>query len=191
MNLTMSDEFKLFEQFRTMEFEIDETTTDGIYTFPSTDTSNAFVNLTNQALISLKDPEGSSVSWFPLDLVQDPGAFWMRWGINNEDILVTGQPTEVLYHGNQLVFRTIPDDSYIVQFFGYREIDQPTSTTDELPYDYWLRFIAYGSCKAYAADYRLQENTVANIERNYKRERNLLSKRTHNQVKIQRGVPRF
>lgn len=191
MELTMADEFKLHEQWNTLEITIDATTTDGVYLFPDSSTSEVFATIDPNALITLSSPAGSSVSWQPLRVVQEPDTFYRYWGINNEDVLVTGTPTEVLYYGKQLVFRTIPNDTFDVQFFGYKYVDRPGETTDDLPFDYWMRFVAYGAAKAYAADYRLDPEAVNNIERNYRRERNLLMSRVHDQIKSERCVPRF
>jgi len=191
ISLTMSDEFKIFEQFRTLSFVIDETTTDGVYSFPSNDTSDDFINITSEVMASLTDPVGSSVSWYSLNLYQDPGEFYSYWGVNNEDVLIAGQPTDVLYHGNEFVFRTIPNDSYTIKMYGYQRVSELSTGNSTLPYDYWMRFVAYGAAKQYAADYRLDQEALVNIERNYSRERNLLMKRTHNQIKTQRSYPRF
>ncbi len=191
MSLTMSDDFHIFEQFRTLTMTIDSLTDDGVFEFPSTETSVNFVNISSEIMISLLAPAGSSVSWYPLRLSQDPGDFYSFWGINNEDILIPGAPTEILYHGNEFVFRTIPDQTYQVKFYGYEKVAEPASTTANLPYDYWMRFVAYGAAKQYAADYRLDNEAIANIERNYVRERRLLLTRTHNQIKLSRPTPRF
>ena len=191
MHLTMADEFKLHEQWDTLSITISATDTDGIVLFPDSTTSTIFANISPDALITLASPANNSVSWQPLRVMHDPEEFYRYWGINNIDILVTGTPTEVLYYGNQLVFRTIPNDTFEVQFFGYQYIDEPGSQTADLPFAYWMRFVAYGAAKQYAADYRLSDEALANIERNYKRERVLLMNRVHDQKKTQRARPRF
>ncbi|MDP2652213.1 MAG: hypothetical protein Q8O94_03685, partial [bacterium] len=121
ISLSMTDELKVFEQFGTMSITIDGTT-DGVYTFPDASTSLLFSNLSTEVQISLLSPVGESVSWNFLTLYQDPGIFFGYWGINNEDVLVRGYPSDVLYYGNQLTFRTIPQDDtqYMVRWYGYQ-----------------------------------------------------------------------
>jgi len=192
VSLTMSDDLKVFEQWGTLSFEIDETITDGVYTFPGNDTSTEFVNIGSEAIISLKDPEGSSVSWNRLKIFQDPGEFYGYWGINNTDVLIAGFPTQMLYHGNEFVFRTIPDTTYLVNIYGYkRNPDFATSGTDELPFDHWLRYIAYGAAMDYAADYSIDPQRMQIISKNFAKQRELMLTRTHNQIKISRCLPRF
>lgn len=191
MSLTMSDEVKIVEQWRSFTMEIDETTTDGVFTFPGASTATNFVNIIPRAMISLLSPQGESVSWYSLWVYQDPEVFYEKWGINNEDILTTGQPTDMLYYGNEFIFRTIPDTDYLVKFYGYQSVTEPSSTTEELPFDYWLRFIAYGAAMEYASDYRLGEGTVRSIEKGFKKARKQLLTRTHNQTKTRRCQPRF
>ena len=96
ITLTMSDDVKLYEQFGTLSFTIDENNTTGVYEFPSGDTSILFSNTLIDALISIKNPEGSSVSWNRLLIYQNPGRFYNYWGFNNEDVLIPGFPTEML-----------------------------------------------------------------------------------------------
>ncbi|HJZ04598.1 MAG TPA: hypothetical protein VJ327_01895 [Patescibacteria group bacterium] len=190
-SLTMTDDLHVFEQFGALSFDIDGTT-DGVYTFPSNETSILFSNLSSEILISLAAPVGSSVSWNPVDLYQDPGVFHGFWGINNEDLLTPGFPTEVLYYGNQLVFRTIPNDTYTVKIYGYKINPEFSSTGNEaIPHDYWLRYLAYGSAVNYAMDYRFDQENIGQIQRGFNRERRLLLTRTHNQIKQQRSAPRF
>lgn len=186
MELTMSDEFKIQEKWSTYEVSIDETLTDGVYEIAD----GSFVNLSGQVMISRAEPVGESTDWFALKLYQDPGDFYSYWGINNEDNLIIGTPTEVLYYDNKFVFRTIPDDSYIVHFYAYIPISA-VSLDSTLPFAYWMRLIAYGAARQYAADYRLNAETTANIERNYSKEKRLLLTRMHNKIKYQRGIPRF
>ena len=97
INSTMSDDVKLFENFGTMTFTIDETNTTGVYTFNDVGASSEFVNISQEAFISLLDPVNNSVSWNRLPIYQDPGEFFRIWGINNDEILIPGYPTMMLY----------------------------------------------------------------------------------------------
>lgn len=191
ISLTMSDDVKLFENFGTISFTIDETVTDGVYTFPGVDTSEGFVNTLIDALISLTDPVDNSVSWNKLRIYQNPGEFYGYWGINNSDTLIAGFPTEMLYYGDQFVFRTIPDDSYTVNIYGYKNNSEFGASEEAIPFDYWVRYLAYGSAKNYAADFKFGAESISHIERGYQRERRLLLTRTHNQRKIERPAPSF
>jgi hypothetical protein len=191
-SLTMSDDLKIFEQWGTLSFTIDETVTDGVYAFPSATTSIEFVNTSMEAIISLNTPVDSSVSWNQLHIYQDPGEFYGYWGINNTDVLTAGFPTQMLYYGGQFVFRTIPDTTYLINIYGYKKNPDYTDVGNpELQHDYWLRYLAYGAALNYATDYRFDEGAKGSIKRSFDRERSLLLTRTHNQIKNSRGIPRF
>jgi hypothetical protein len=190
ISLTMSDDVKLFENFGTLNFTIDETVTDGVYDFKTI--GQNFVNIKSEILISLTDPVDSSVSWNRLNLYQDPEQFYGYWGINNTDILIAGYPTDVLYYDSQLVFRTIPDDSYTINIYGYKQNPEFSTVGDPtIPFDYWLRYVAYGAALNYAKDYRFDPNTLQMIKSAFQSERKLLMARNHNQIKTQRGLPSF
>lgn len=192
INLTMSDDIKIFEQFGTLTFTIDELNTTGVYTFNDVGASSSFTNISQEGFISLLNPPDGSISWNKLWIIQDPGLFYGEWGINNTDVLIPGYPTEMLYYGNEMVFRTIPNTSYLVQIYGYKVVPEFSSTGDpQLPYDYWLRYLAYGAAKEYAQDYRFEDSAMAKINAGYARQRKLLLTRTHNQIKQQRAYPRF
>jgi hypothetical protein len=107
----------------------------------------------------------------------------------------------MLYYGNELVFRTIPDTTYIVNIYGYKRVgdysgnavgDEPyDGTSDNLPFDHWLRYVAYGAALEYAMDYSIDPTRIQIISKTYARHRELVLTRTHNQIKISRCVPRF
>ena len=84
INLTMSDDVKLFEQFGTLSFTIDESTVDGVYTFNDVGASSSFTNISQEAFISLLDPPANSISWNQLWIIQDPGLFYGEWGISDQ-----------------------------------------------------------------------------------------------------------
>lgn len=190
--LTMSDDVKLFEQFGTLLFTIDESNTTGVYTFNDVGASFNFTNISQEAFISLTDPPQNSVSWNQLWIYQDPGEFFAQWGLNNEDILIPGFPTMMLFYGNEMTFRTIPNTSYNVYIFGYKEVAEFSEDGDpEIPYAYWLRYIAYGAALNYARDYNLETSRRNQIQMDFQHEKKLLLTRTHNQIKQVRGLPRF
>jgi hypothetical protein len=192
INQTMSNDVRLFEQYGTLIFTIDETNTTGVYTFNDVGATDEFMNISQEAFVTLTDPPAGSISWNRLYIYQDPGVFYQTWGVNNEDILIPGYPTEMLYYGNELVFRTIPDTSYDIYIYGYKI--QPRFSSDgdpEIPYDYWMRYLSYGAAYNYALDYRLSDNDINRIHSTYARERALLLTKTHNQIKHQRAFPRF
>lgn len=204
ISLTMSDDVKLFEHFGTLTFTIDETTStnpsvvNGVVTFNDVGADTDFVNISSEAYISLLDPENNSVSWNALPIYQDPGEFFAIWGINNEEILIPGYPTMMLYYGNEFTFRTIPQTSYLIKIYGYKKNSNFAADEDggpvidqEIQYDYWLRYLAYGAMLNYATDYRYQPETLAGIQKGYARERKLMLTHTHNQIKLSRAFPRF
>ena len=191
VSLSMPNDTKLFESFGTLTFTIDESNTSGVYTFNDVGADFQFMNISQEAYISLLDPVNNSVSWNYLPIFQDPGEFFAIWGINNDEILIPGYPTNMLYYGNEFTFRTIPQTAYLVKIFGYKKNDDYPSFDTPLQFDYWLRYVAYGAAVNYARDYRYDANSRALIEATFKSERKLQLTHTHNQIKMSRSLPRF
>lgn len=190
-SLTMGDDVKLFENFGTLSFTIDESNTTGVYTFNDLGASHDFISLSQECYISLLDPVNNSVSWNFLPIYQDPGEFFAIWGINNDEILIPGYPTNLLFYGNELTFRTIPNTAYLVKIFGYKKNAEFSAPEDELEFDRWMRYLAYGAALNYAQDFRFAPDDKASIEKGYARERKLMLTHTHNQIKMARAMPRF
>lgn len=190
-SLIMPNDTKLFERFGTLSFTIDESNPTATYTFNEVGASEQFINISQEAFISFLDPIGSSYSWNRLAIFQDPGEFYDIWGINNEDILVRGYPTMMLYYGNEMVFRTIPNRPYLIKIYGYIKNDDFPDPDVNLPFDYWLRYLAYGGAVNYARDHRYDANARASIEATFKSERKQMLNHTHNQIKQSRPLPRF
>ncbi len=191
VSLSMPNDTKLYESFGTLTFEIDESNTTGVYTFNDVGADIDFMNISQEAFISLLDPVDNSVSWNRLPIYQDPGEFFMIWGINNDEILIPGYPTMMLYYGNEFTFRTIPNTSYLVKIYGYKKNSDFPNPDVALPYDYWLRYIAYGAAVNYARDFRYEAQARSLIEATFKSERKLQLTHTHNQIKMARSMPRF
>lgn len=191
VSLSMPNDTKLFESFGTLSFVIDESNTTGVYTFNDVGADSEFMNISQEAYISLLDPVNNSVSWNYLPIYQDPGEFFAIWGINNDEILIPGYPTMMLYYGNEMTFRTIPQTSYIIKIFGYKKNADFPNPDVPLPYDYWLRYVAYGAAVNYARDYRYEAQARSMIEATFKSERKLQLTHTHNQIKMARSMPRF
>lgn len=194
INLTMTDDVRLFEQFGTLIFTIDENDTTGVKSFADAGAENGtfFSNVSIEGFITLTEPANESVSWNRLEIYQDPGQFYDEWGVNNTGVLITGYPTQMLYYGNEFVFRTIPNTGYTIYLYGYKI--QPTLSSDgdpPLPYDYWLRYLAYGAAKNYVCDYRYAPEEMARVDKCFARERKLLLTKTHSQIKNSRAQPRF
>lgn len=194
ISLTMSDDVKLFEQYGSLIFTIDETNTTGVYTFNDVGADSNFTNISVEGFITLTAPPAESISWNRLEIYQDPGEFYGYWGINNTDILIPGYPTEMLYYGTEMVFRTIPDQEYTVTIYGYKEhavLADGDPYSVPLPFDYWMRYIAYGAALNYARDYRFESNALNQLKVELAHERNLLLTKTYNQKKNSRCKPRF
>lgn len=191
VSLIMPNDTKLFESFGTLSFVIDETNTSGVYTFNDVGAEFEFMNLSQEAYISLLNPVNNSVSWNWLPIYQDPGEFFAIWGINNDEILIPGYPTGMLYYGNEMNFRTIPNTSYLVKIYGYKKNTDYPSFDTPLQFDYWLRYLAYGAAINYARDYRYEASSRALIEATFKSERKQQLTRTHNQIKMSRSCPKF
>jgi hypothetical protein len=191
VSLEMPNDTKLFESFGTLTFTIDETNTTGVYTFNDVGADFEFINISQEAYISLLDPVNNSVSWNYLPIYQDPGEFFAIWGINNDEILISGYPTMMLFYGNEFTFRTIPNTSYMVKIYGYKKYNDYPDADEPIQYDYWLRYLAYGLAKNYVRDYRYEAQTRSMIESTFKSERKLMLTRSHNQIKQSRSLPRF
>lgn len=192
ISLTMSDDVKLFEQYGTLEFAIDETNTTGIYTFNDVGADSNFSNISIEGFITPVDLGDASISWNRLTIYQDPGEFYNYWGVKNTEVLIPGYPTEMLYYGTEMVFRTIPDKAYNVIIYGYKEYAGFGDAGDPaLPFDYWLRYLAYGAALNYARDYRFESNALNQLKTEFAHERKLVLTRRHNQAKLSRCEPRF
>lgn len=190
-SLSLPNDTKLFESFGTLTFTIDQGNTTGVYTLNEVGADSDFINLSQEAYISLLDPVDNSVSWNYLPIYQDPGEFFAIWGINNDEILIPGYPTGLLYYGNELTFRTIPNTSYLVKIYGYKKYDNYPDADTNIQYDYWLRYLAYGASVDYARDYRYEAQARSMIEASFKSERKLQLTHAHNQIKMSRALPRF
>ena len=198
--LSMPEDVKLFDQWSTLTFDVTEG--DDVYPLGDIDGTAAtedtpeilgasrFVNYTMNAYISVKAPVNQSVSWIKLEIFQDAGTFYGYWGINNVDKLTEGFPTQMLYYDNEFIFRTIPDKTYEVQIFAYKRSSE-FAANETLVFDYWMRYLAYGAAVNYARDYAFDAGRLAQLERTFKEERNLMMTRAHNQIKLQRAAPRF
>jgi hypothetical protein len=192
IHLTMSEDVKLFEQYGTLSFAIDDTNTTGVYIFNDVGATSDFTNISQEAFITLTVPPAGSISWNRLYIFQDPGEFYSIWGIDNTDILIPGYPTHMLYYGNQMVFRTIPNTAYTVNIYGYKIYPGFGAEEDpEIPYDYWVRYISYGAALNYARDFRYDPESIGLLKSHFSSERKIVLTRTHNQVKGQRALPRF
>ena len=192
VSLSMPNDLKLFENFSTLSFTIDDTAEPvGVYTFNDVGADEQFINISQEGFISLFDPENESTSWQRLAIYFDPGEFFGFWGINNDDILTEGFPTEVLFYGNQMTFRTKPNDTYLVKIYGYKKLENYDGTASTLDFDWWLRYVAYGAMVDYARDYRYSLEDIKRLEKTFARERSLQLTRTHNERKFSRCKPRF
>lgn len=188
INLEMPNDVKLFEQFGTLTFKIGTTEVDGVYDFNALPSANfSFSNISLEGFITPTASGTSSVSWNPLKIYQDPVKFYEKWGVSNISILTKGFPTDMLYYGDELVFRTLPDVSYNVILYGYKRSATLSEENDTLPFDWWLRYAAYGAALNYATDYRYDAKDLARIEKAFSKERKLLLTNTHNQIKLKPG----
>ncbi len=196
--LTMDNDVRLFEMFDTLVFDIDgnKIPNDGVYTFNDLPSQTKyFVNIVTEAFISLLDPVNNSISWNYLSIYQNPIEFYSIWGINNYEILTPGYPTDVLFYGNEIVFRTVPqpDVTYRINMYGYKANTQFQSieANQDIPYGYWLRYLAYGALSNYVRDYRYDPQIKGQVLTDFAHERKLLLTRTHNQIVGQRCLPKF
>jgi len=192
LNLEMPNDVKLFEQFGTLTFQIGTGAVDGVYDFNDLPSANfSFSNISLEGFITPTSTGTSSVSWNPLNIYQDPTKFYNKWGVSNVSILTKGYPTDMLYYGDELVFRTLPDVSYNVILYGYKRSATVSEENESLPFDWWLRYAVYGAAFNYATDYRYDAKDLGRIEKAFSKERKLLLTNTHNQVKLKPGERSF
>jgi len=194
INLTMTDDVKLFENYGTLRFTIDETNTTGIVEFSSIPNNPPkFSNISSDGFVTLTDPAEGSISWNKLYIYQNPGQFYQYWGVNNSDVLIPGYPTQMLYYGDQFVVRTIPNTSYDIIIYGYTINEEFAQNDGDIPlkYDYWLRYYAYGAGLLYAKDYKYEADVLGMMQAKFNHEKALILTRTHNQIKIGRCQPQF
>ncbi len=199
ISMTMSDDVKLFEQFGTLTFTIDENTStsltvvNGVITLDDACAQGGtqFHNISQECYISLLEPKNNSVSWNYLPIYQDPGEFFAIWGIDNEEILIPGYPTNLLYYGNEFTFRTIPNTSYLIKIYGYKQNSNYKLTNEPLQFNYWLRYLAYGAAANYVRDFNYDGDARMTVLADFNHERKLMLTHTHNQIKQSRSLPRF
>lgn len=198
----MPQEMKNFENFGTYSFST-VSGTEG-YTF----------NTDNSAQPTLGD--GSSDDGFQYENIgpvaysdeqimrwyQDPAIFHAKWGFDTDVANPqTGQPVDILFFKDQFLLKPQPDDAYTIRIFGFRRnkdvTDESTgdniqaATQNDIPENYWGRYIAYGASLDYMYDFGYDPTAIQRVEGRYKHYKGLVQSRTHNQVKNQTPLPRF
>ncbi len=187
--LHMNQDVHLFKIEGTLKFVIankTETVNDGVITFNEiVGQSSAFEYLTVSGYVDNND----LVIW------HNPKEFFDRWQEFDTTLLTAGMPTDMLFYGNELIFRTVPDKAYTIRIFGYKRntIFEETgdNVSQELPFDEWVRYIAYGAARNYAQDFNFDEERKASIKAGFMREKGILQAREHNVRKYERSIPRF
>lgn len=188
----MGSDVHLFEVADTLIFDVDASVTDGVYTWNDVGASTDFINVRPTGHIAQTDQGDEATSWQEIDVCQDPLTFYNRWGIRNTDILTAGFPTQLLYYGNEIVVRTIPDQSYTIHLYGYKLLEDFSSTGNpDIEHDWWLRYLAYAAARAYSVDYMVSPQKMEIIRQEYRRQKKNMLERTHNQIKYERTAPRF
>jgi len=130
--ISMNTDVRLFENFSTLEFTIDETNTTGRYTFNDVGASEQFVSISAEAFCD------NNV----LNIYLNPMQFYSFWDQFDTSQLTPGQPTDMLYYGNEIVFRTIPDQEYTIRIYGYKKNEELSTDGDPpLPFQEWYRYI--------------------------------------------------
>lgn len=175
-NLMMPQDVKVYENYSFFEFDL--VADQAVYPLNVAPLPiNEFVNLQPPAFIGIV-----KLWWY-----QDPDMFYTKWPLDTQN-LGTGKPTDVLFWGNELVFRTVPNDTYTVRIVGYHNNGTLTDATDPLFEDYFWRYIAYGAAMDWLSDYGQMEEVVK-ITPMYQRYRSIMLNRTAKQYSNQ--VPRL
>jgi len=198
----MPQEIKNFENFATYEFDT------------VADTEQYTFNNDNSAQPSLGD--GSDINGYVFENIgpiaysdeqkmnwyQDPADFYGKWGFDTDVTTVqTSQPTDILLHNDRFTLKPQPDDAYRIRIFGFRRNldDTDASSADtiqaasgnDIPENYWGRYIAYGAALDYMYDFGYDANRIQLVEGRYKRYKALVHSRTFNQFKQNTPIQRF
>lgn len=189
IELSMSDDVHVFENWGTLQFGI--VADQDIYTAEEVGFTENFVNTTMEAFITDPDNEFST-NW--LSVYIDPGVFYGYWNIFDTSKLIPGMPTDMLFYDSEFVFRTIPNKDYTIRIYSYKRskfiVDEEASPGNpRIPFDYWLRYLAYGAAMDYARDYKFDAQDRQTIQQDFNHYKKLLLTRTHNQIKYSRGSP--
>jgi hypothetical protein len=122
-----------------------------------------------------------------INFYQDHKQFYDVWPLVDAGDESTGQPTDVLFYNDELLFRPQPDNTYAVKVLAYQQPQNTDSDTDLLQ-DYYLRYLAYGAALDYLADFGDFE-TYGPVKRVFDRYRDLVLRRTAVQRLQQRPMP--
>lgn len=190
----MPHEIKTFENFGTYSFNTIANTEEYLFnTGNGADIDGAIFE--NIGPIAYSDE--TIMTWY-----QDPAIFHSKWGFDTDVTTVqTSQPVDILFHSDRFILKPQPDDVYLIRIFGYRRNLDETDSSDanliqdasgeDLPENYWGRYIAYGASLDYMYDFGYDAKRIATVETRYKHYKALVHSRTFNQFKQNSPIQRF
>lgn len=168
-------DLRLFENDTWVEFTIDENTTDPM----PLDLDDLGISV----LGGLAYIGGFSANW-----CQDPGDFYQKWSLTTE--YTRQRPSDILYYNGGLVFRSPPDQQYLVKIKAYKQLQALATTSTQLPNPYLFRYIAYGAALDVFSDFGEMDKFQATFPV-FQRYRSLVTGRTNQQLVNQRSTPRY
>lgn len=172
-DLILPQDVKTYDQWEFLEF--DTIADQSVYPL-------GVAPLPTAEYVNYKPPvfvDDQQINWW-----QDPDLFYEKWPLDTSN-LGTGRPTDVLFFGNQFVFRTVPDDAYTIRIVAYKQNGALADETDELAQDYIWRYVAYGAAIDWLTDYgQIVDNQ--HVLAAYERYRDIVLRRTAVQLNTQK-----
>lgn len=184
LQLQFPQEMKLFNKPRWYEFQ---TVVDQLeYEFNSVNSPGGG-DVNNVVFSNLMPPvyvNHQRAAWY-----QDVTQFFDIWGLQDESNINGGNPTAILFWDNKLTVRPKPNAVVTVLIQGY-PIDAALNFSDNIPEDYWKRYLAYALAVNFLSDFGEYE-LLNNIYPIYVRHKAFVLGRTASQLTNQSGFPRF
>lgn len=184
LQLEFPQDMKLFNEPTWYEFN---TVVDQLeYTFNSVNSPGGG-DINNVVFSNLMPPvyiNNLRASWY-----QDLTEFFNKWGMVDDADIQSGTPTDILFWDNKLTVRPKPDAAVAVKIQGY-PINATLTLSDNIPEDYWYRYLGYGVAVDFLSDFGEFE-LLRNVLPLYERYRALVTARTASQRTGQSGKPRF
>lgn len=182
IQLTSTQEIRLFKNYTWYEFPIDETTDNP---FPVDLQTITMVNGTVGAstIGPLCYANGFPVFWY-----EAPQEFYAIWP-ESQPTYAPQRPTYVLYYNNSLTFRGPPDQTYQIKIQAY-QVEIQLNGANGLNQDYLYRYVCYGAALDIFGDFG-EIDRYNEVFPLFKRYRAHVTSRTNSQYQNQRPSPEF
>lgn len=174
--LIMGQEMRIFDRRSFYEFD----------TAASTDEYP--IDLPTIGYSILEDPVW--IDGFRINFYTDPLIFFSKWPETQD--YTEQRPTDVLWYGGKLTFRSIPDAVYSVKIKAYiiNAGFGDKSGSENIAEDFWFRYLAYGAAIDLLSDSGEFEK-VAQIIPLFERYKGIVNSRTYTQLKDRKVIRNF